>query len=122
MTTTTPARPGHQDVGDCSPKSKTVIGELESIVTDIPTEPPEVLQEETCVHHWMIEPADGCPTSKGVCRRCGEERVFENHWDEYAAKERSNFLLNYKRWDSVYERDRDEAFVRGLRQYSNQDY
>lgn len=123
MTTRTPAKPrGPQDVRDCSLKSETVIGELEPIVTDIPTAPPEVLQTETCVHHWMIEPADGCPTSKGVCRRCGEERVFENHWDEDAAKERSNFLLNYKRWDSVYERDRDEEFVKGLRQHGSQVY
>ena len=123
MTTTTPAKPpAHQDVGDHFLKSETVIGELDSIVTDIPTEPPEVLQTEICVHHWMIEPADGSPTSKGVCRRCGEERIFENHWDEDAAKERSNFLLNYKRWDSAYERDRDEEFVKGLRQYGSQVY
>lgn len=123
MTTTTPARsPGHQNVGGYSLKSETVIGEFESIITDTPTEPLEALQTETCVHHWMIEPADGRPTSKGVCRRCGEERVFENHWDEDAAKERSNFLLNYRRWDSVYERDRDEEFVKGLRQHGSQVY
>ena len=123
MTTRTPAKPrGPQDVGGCSLKSETVIGELESTVTDVPTELLEVLQAETCVHHWMIAPADGCPTSKGVCKYCGEEREFHNCWDEEAAKERSNFLLNYKRWDSVYERDHDEEFVRGLRQYGNQDY
>ena len=123
MTTTTSAKPrGPQDIGGCSLKSETVIDELEPIVTDISTEPPEVLLTETCIHHWMIGPADGCPTSKGVCKYCGEERVFENHWDEDAAKERSNFLLNYKRWDSVYERDRDEEFVKGLRQYRSQVY
>jgi len=30
-----------------------------------------------CPHHWMIERAAG-PTSKGVCRLCGEERDFDN--------------------------------------------
>ena len=32
---------------------------------------------ETCVHHWLIETANG-PTSLGVCRYCGETRHFEN--------------------------------------------
>ena len=30
-----------------------------------------------CAHHWVIEPANG-PTSKGRCRRCREERDFQN--------------------------------------------
>ena len=31
----------------------------------------------TCKHHWLIEPPDG-PTSKGVCKLCGEVKVFDN--------------------------------------------
>ena len=31
----------------------------------------------TCKHHWVIEPANG-PTSKGVCKLCGEVKVFDN--------------------------------------------
>lgn len=31
----------------------------------------------TCKHHWLIEPPDG-PTSKGVCKLCGETKVFDN--------------------------------------------
>ena len=35
-------------------------------------------QGPSCRHHWIIEYTDE-PTSKGVCRLCGAERVFENH-------------------------------------------
>jgi hypothetical protein len=31
----------------------------------------------TCRHHWLIEPPSG-PTSKGVCKLCGEVKVFDN--------------------------------------------
>ncbi len=30
-----------------------------------------------CMHHWVIERANG-PISKGTCRVCGEEREFNN--------------------------------------------
>jgi hypothetical protein len=30
-----------------------------------------------CIHHWIVEPADG-PTSRGRCKRCGSERRFSN--------------------------------------------
>ena len=31
----------------------------------------------TCVHHWLIEEANG-PTSNGRCKKCGAERTFPN--------------------------------------------
>jgi hypothetical protein len=34
---------------------------------------------ESCAHHWGLEPPNG-PESRGVCRVCGEERMFPN-WD-----------------------------------------
>jgi len=36
-----------------------------------------------CSHHWIIEAAM-LPQSKGVCRACGEERLFRNQlsWEE----------------------------------------
>ena len=36
-----------------------------------------------CCHHWIIEVALG-PLSKGVCKACGEERLFRNQlrWEE----------------------------------------
>jgi hypothetical protein len=37
----------------------------------------ETPSEPQCRHHWLIEPPAG-PTSKGRCKRCGEERYFIN--------------------------------------------
>jgi len=34
-----------------------------------------------CRHYWNIEAADG-PTSRGVCKVCGEEREFLNSWSD----------------------------------------
>lgn len=36
-----------------------------------------------CCHHWIIDVAID-PLSKGVCRLCGEEKLFRNRlqWDE----------------------------------------
>lgn len=31
----------------------------------------------TCKHHWLIEPASG-PSSRAVCKLCGEVKVFDN--------------------------------------------
>ena len=31
----------------------------------------------TCRHHWIIEPPNG-PVSKGVCKLCGEVKMFDN--------------------------------------------
>ena len=40
--------------------------------------PSEKEERPSCRHHWIIEYTEE-PTSKGVCRLCGAERVFENH-------------------------------------------
>ena len=32
-----------------------------------------------CAHYWVIESANG-PTSRGVCKFCGEQREFRNSW------------------------------------------
>jgi hypothetical protein len=39
-------------------------------------------QESTCQHHWYIATPAGS-TSKGICRRCGEERDFRNSTSDY---------------------------------------
>ena len=36
-----------------------------------------MIEKKSCVHHWMIEPANG-PTSKGICRMCDLIRSFKN--------------------------------------------
>jgi len=38
---------------------------------------PPRTKTKTCVHHWIIEPANG-PECKGSCKYCGEERNFIN--------------------------------------------
>jgi hypothetical protein len=35
------------------------------------------LDGDPCTHWWMIEPATG-PQSEGVCKRCGELKLFDN--------------------------------------------
>lgn len=30
-----------------------------------------------CKHHWLIKTANG-ETSEGVCKKCGDTRVFSN--------------------------------------------
>jgi len=40
-----------------------------------------------CPHHWVIDTPQG-PVSHGLCKRCGEEREFQNYlespppWEE----------------------------------------
>jgi len=46
-----------------------------------------------CSHYWIIEPAHG-PTSKGVCKYCGEEREFLNSWPESLWEGDLSTLLN----------------------------
>lgn len=40
------------------------------------------VQLDGCQHHWAIETPAGS-TSKGRCRRCGEERDFRNSAQDY---------------------------------------
>lgn len=35
-----------------------------------------------CQHHWLIESPNG-PTCRGRCKRCGEEREFQNSNDKF---------------------------------------
>lgn len=34
-----------------------------------------------CVHHWRIETPNGTPEVDGVCKNCGEQRVFHSSTD-----------------------------------------
>jgi len=47
-----------------------------------------------CRHYWIIETASG-PTSRGVCKICGEEREFQNSWSDanYKGKDARVFNL-----------------------------
>lgn len=52
-----------------------------------------------CVHHFIIEPANGQKESHGACQYCGVERMFLNSiiLDDGAWRDLSNELLNRKR-------------------------
>ncbi len=41
-----------------------------------------------CLHHWLIEGAKGA-TSRGICKHCGEERLFYNSWTDFNTMKRS---------------------------------
>jgi hypothetical protein len=43
----------------------------------IETAPEEPISEGECCHYWIIETPQG-PTSRGVCKFCGEVREFDN--------------------------------------------
>ena len=45
---------------------------------EIETAPEERVDNGKCHHYWVIESPKG-PTSRGVCKLCGEEREFSNH-------------------------------------------
>ena len=49
--------------------------------------------DETCRHHWIIEPALG-PTSEGICRLCGATRTFLNIVEDTESKEDLNRFFN----------------------------
>lgn len=41
------------------------------------------IQKNKCVHHWIFETPNG-PEVRGVCKKCGAEKVspaYEDWWD-----------------------------------------
>ena len=54
----------------------------------------ESAEIKACRHYWNIEAASG-PTSRGVCKICGEEREFLNSWSDanYKGKDARVFDL-----------------------------
>jgi hypothetical protein len=42
----------------------------------------ESTAEAQCVHHWVIDSPAGS-TSTGVCRICGERRLFSNYVSDF---------------------------------------
>ena len=56
-------------------QSGQVLGGLE-LAAPVPT---AANMKLNCCHHWIIEVATD-PLSKGVCRLCGEEKLFRNQF------------------------------------------
>ncbi len=56
----------------------------------------ELMITPVCCHHWIIEAPNG-PTSKGVCRICGEEKQFNNFAQKLNPKKISLVQTNHRR-------------------------
>lgn len=52
----------------------------------------------TCQHHWKIDSPRGA-LSKGVCKRCGEEREFRNSTTDYVWDDDSG--QGYSPWRGI---------------------
>ena len=52
----------------------------------------EPLTKNSCRHYWIIEVANG-PTSKGVCKYCGETRDFLNVIPDFTVIKRNTHPL-----------------------------
>ena len=36
---------------------------------------------EACIHHWIIKPSNGSPSSPGECQKCGAVAEFANSFE-----------------------------------------
>jgi len=59
---------------------------------------PAVPDVPTCQHHWIIETPQGA-TSRGYCKRCGEEREFRNSAADHLWEDESG--SGYNAWRGV---------------------
>jgi hypothetical protein len=48
-----------------------------------------------CCHHWIIESTDG-PTSWGLCKYCGAEKEFLNHFTKAQPDSRFNSEIDFQ--------------------------
>ena len=47
---------------------------------------------DECHHYWIIEVANG-PTSEGVCKHCGETKIFYNSMPDFSVPKRDKSPL-----------------------------
>ena len=71
--------------------------------------------QETCHHHWIIEPPQG-PTSSGICKFCSETRTFKNslgtvEWNDPGVSYPSMNSKVAKSIASRYVRNQLEGFI-----------
>jgi hypothetical protein len=51
------------------------------MVSELETAPIEAKDQTRCCHYWVVETPNG-PTSRGICRFCGEEKQFQNSQED----------------------------------------
>ncbi len=62
----------------------------------------------TCKHHWLIEPPSG-PTSKGVCKICGEVKIFDNILADLLSTKDGSALFESDKVADVEDEIKDDA-------------
>jgi hypothetical protein len=53
----------------------------------------KIVTRSTCRHHWVIETPERA-TSQGVCKLCGEVKIFENVIEEFVPAKDSTVNLD----------------------------
>jgi hypothetical protein len=53
-----------------------MMNDLTTVPLQSTTEPLTLINGETCIHHWVLEPVGLTPA--GECVKCGKARVFTN--------------------------------------------
>ncbi len=61
--------------------------------TRVKEENRESVPQDGCHHYWIIEVANG-PTSRGICKYCGEEKEFLNTMPDFSDSKRGRSLLD----------------------------
>ena len=64
--------------------------------------------KNTCVHHWLIEPATG-PVSRGVCKLCGEQKEFFNILDDFQTNEEISVHIESSNSDEEDEEKEEQS-------------
>lgn len=69
--------------------------------------PCDTLEPIECIHHWVIEPANG-PVSIGTCNLCNTTREFENSITLDSVNPHSPRISSHKEVDE-YETEEDSS-------------
>ena len=66
-------------------------------------------ERSTCQHYWLIEPALG-PTSNGVCKYCGQKKVFLNIVDDSQPKESLSRFFDREDSEEEEQEEKDQNY------------
>ena len=60
---------------------------VETLPKEAEVKSEEYQDENECRHYWLIDSPNG-PTSRGICKLCGEEKDFNNSMPEFTLYKR----------------------------------
>jgi|WetSurMetagenome_2_1015567.scaffolds.fasta_scaffold1805857_1 hypothetical protein len=61
----------------------------------------ELQPENGCHHFWVIEEANG-PSSRGICKHCGQAKEFYNAMPDFAALKKNPELFGLPHMGKVH--------------------